>query len=664
MHQKYRPDIDGLRAIAVMAVVAFHAFPTFISGGFVGVDVFFVISGYLISTIVYLYLKNGTFSIYEFYIRRIKRIFPALIVVLVSCLVFGWFALLPDEYMQLGKHAAAGAGFVSNFVLWSEAGYFDNSAETKPLLHLWSLGIEEQFYIVWPLLLFLAWKRNFNLLFIACFFATVSFVLNIKGVAKNPVGTFFSPQTRAWELLIGSLFAWIILNKHVFVVAQNKHANKMIQFFEEKFIINKKNFFSMVGSALLIFGFWRINRELKFPGFWALVPVFGSVLIISGGASAWINSKVLSNRFLVWVGLISFPLYLWHWPLLSFARIIEREEPSIIIRVTAIALSILLAWLTYSFVERPIRFGKHSRLKVLLLIGLMVFVGAFGFNIYRHNGFETRVSTNFAKISKAAGEWYFPGKLVQFQFQGRRFYEQTSNRSEITLFVGDSNVEQYYVRADELIATNPDDVNSIVFTTGGGCLAVPFSRYDSQHNDCNNLMETAFDFAKSQPNVKNVVISSLWNQYMFHGEGLLGKFGVGQNDYLGSLKRLGLYVKQLREMGKNVYVILSIPTGAELDPKYMAMRGLKYFPDFFLLRDGGVSKSLLESKYGSVQADLKYVSEANGAIVISPMEVLCGDSFCPSVDSFGDPIYKDNGHLRPAYVRKNAIFIDRVLRNR
>jgi len=166
-HPKYRPDIDGLRGIAVLSVVASHAFPNKISGGFIGVDIFFVISGFLISTIIFNNLEKGTFSFYEFYARRIKRIYPALFVVLFACLIFGWFALLPEEYKQLGKHTAGGAGFIANFILWSEAGYFDNSAETKPLLHLWSLGIEEQFYIIWPFLLWFLWKKKFNLLTIS-----------------------------------------------------------------------------------------------------------------------------------------------------------------------------------------------------------------------------------------------------------------------------------------------------------------------------------------------------------------------------------------------------------------------------------------------------------------------------------------------------------------
>lgn len=177
-HPKYRPDIDGLRAVAIVSVIAFHAFPGRMPGGFIGVDIFFVISGFLISTIIFSSLERDRFSLEEFYIRRIRRIFPALILVLLACLVFGWFVLLKDAYAQLGKHTAAGAGFIQNFVLWRESGYFDTDAETKPLLHLWSLAIEEQFYIFWPLLLAFVWKRRWSFLKITSVIAIVSFAAN------------------------------------------------------------------------------------------------------------------------------------------------------------------------------------------------------------------------------------------------------------------------------------------------------------------------------------------------------------------------------------------------------------------------------------------------------------------------------------------------------
>ena len=206
----YRPDIDGLRAIAVLAVIGFHAFPTWIRGGFVGVDVFFVISGYLISTILLAGMERGSFRFSQFYIRRIRRIFPALIVVLLACMVAGWLVLFSFEYKALGKHVAGSTAFVSNFVLWNEAGYFDKAAATKPLLHIWSLGIEEQFYIAWPLLLFLVWKRKAATLAILLLLLFGSFAFNVHAVV-DPAADFYSPLTRFWELMAGAVLAYLSL---------------------------------------------------------------------------------------------------------------------------------------------------------------------------------------------------------------------------------------------------------------------------------------------------------------------------------------------------------------------------------------------------------------------------------------------------------------------
>ena len=452
-HPKYRPDIDGLRAIAVLAVVAFHAFPNWIRGGFIGVDIFFVISGYLISTIIFENLDKGTFSFSEFYARRITRIFPALLLVLVACLTFGWFVLLADEYKQLGKHTAGGAGFVSNFLLWNEAGYFDNSAETKPLLHLWSLGIEEQFYILWPLLLWFFWKRNFNLFIITIAVAIASFILNIEGVKHDMVATFYSPQSRFWELLSGSLLAWLTLYK------KDKFThfkNEIDDFFYSIIYSHKResngktlvNVFSFVGFFLLVYGFWRINKELNFPGTWALVPVLGAVLIISAGTNSWVNRIILSNKVLVWFGLISFPLYLWHWPLLSFARIIEGEVPSPSIQISAVILSILLSWLTYRLVERPIRFGKQSNAKVTILVVLMITVGYIGYNTYKRDGLSFRLKnmTNEKLLIKRNGlesllaslAWY-KGK-DNWLFLGNN-YDKSVSKLKLTITPKESETE-------------------------------------------------------------------------------------------------------------------------------------------------------------------------------------------------------------------------------
>ena len=396
-HPKYRADIDGLRAIAILSVVGFHAFPYWFKGGFVGVDVFFVISGFLISTIIIGSLERNSFSIIEFYSRRINRIFPALVLVLVASFAFGWFALFADEYKQLGKHIAGGAGFISNFLLWNENGYFDNLAETKPLLHLWSLGVEEQFYIVWPALLWFAWKRRLNLLTIAIAVGIISFALNIGKVRGDAVAAFYSPQTRFWELMAGSVLSCMAQHKQNFL----PHFKHKLDVWLCKIIFAQapeangkllSDVQSLIGGALIFIGVIVISKERHFPGWWAVLPTLGATLIISAGAHAWFNRVVLSNRVLVWFGLISFPLYLWHWPLLSFARIVESEMPSRGIRIVAVLISIVLAWLTYQLVEKPMRFSKAGRYKTSILLVLMVIVGCAGYAVYERDGLVYRAN--------------------------------------------------------------------------------------------------------------------------------------------------------------------------------------------------------------------------------------------------------------------------------
>ena len=319
---KYRPDIDGLRAIAVLAVIGFHASPSLIPGGFIGVDIFFVISGYLISTIIMNNLERSSFSFVEFYIRRINRIFPALFIVLFTCYIFGWFVLLPDEYKQFGKHVAGGAGFVSNFMFWIESGYFDNAAKTKPFLHLWSLGIEEQFYIIWPLLLWIAWKQRLNLLIITLLVMLISFALNITRVNSEHLdAAFYSPQTRFWELLVGSVLAYFNLHKQAYYSKLtlleawfDKRVGPLIYLHQSNPKNTLLNLLSFLGATLILISILLISKENSFPGWWALMPTAGAFLIILAGNKAWLNRAVLSHRSFVWFGLISFPLYLWHWP--------------------------------------------------------------------------------------------------------------------------------------------------------------------------------------------------------------------------------------------------------------------------------------------------------------------------------------------------------------
>lgn len=374
MNHPYRPDIDGLRAVAVLAVVIFHAFPAWLPGGFVGVDIFFVISGYLITGIIASEIQAKRFSVARFYARRVLRIFPALLVVLVSCLAFGWFTLLKDEYQELGKHTLIGAAFVQNLMLWTESSYFAVPAELKVLLHLWSLGIEEQFYIFWPLLLLLAFRLKLKLGTLVVAVGCLSFALNLYEAQRDLTADFYSPLTRVWELLVG---AWLAVR------AQNAHAPTLAP--------KLANGLSVFGGLTIALSLWLINRDLAFPGYWAVLPVFGSACLLATGATSWLGKVIFSNRLMVWVGLLSYPLYLWHWPLLTFAKILENGTPKFTARLLLVGLAVVLAWLTYRLVERPLRFNNvHRRLIVWLLSGSMCVIAATGYLIDRNDGFSSR----------------------------------------------------------------------------------------------------------------------------------------------------------------------------------------------------------------------------------------------------------------------------------
>lgn len=393
----YRPDIDSLRAIAVLSVVFYHAFPKAFKGGFIGVDVFFVISGYLISYIILTNLNNNSFTIYNFYAKRIKRIFPALILVVSASLCFGWAVLIDKEYLQLGKHAEASSLFYTNFILAKEAGYFDVSSNFKPLMHLWSLAIEEQFYLIWPLLLGFLYARGFNITTSCFLIALLSFMLNIKMAYKAPIKAFYFPHYRFWELASGALLAYISLVP--------PKIPPLIKAFEPKFryflnsVIyrdaglhrpNILNDLSSILGLIIIFVCVFGLKKNSLSGAIGSLPIIGAVLLIAAGSEAWVNKILLSNRAMVWVGLISYPLYLWHWPFLSFSYILEGDKLDLKIKFILIITSVIVAWVTYRFIERPIRSADNNKALVGALLGMFVATGIAGYFIQKNEGFPNR----------------------------------------------------------------------------------------------------------------------------------------------------------------------------------------------------------------------------------------------------------------------------------
>ncbi|EJL7016593.1 acyltransferase [Vibrio cholerae] len=382
----YRPDIDGLRALAVLSVVLYHAFPSYLQGGFVGVDIFFVISGFLITSILLKELNNDDFKFSDFYLRRFNRIFPSLIVVLIFSFFIGWFIYLPKEFEQLSKHILGGVFFVSNFILLGEVGYFDAAAETKPLLHLWSLGIEEQFYIVWPFLLWFLYHRPRLFVRVIALITLCSFILNVIAIYTNPEVAFYSPFTRFWELLTGAFFS-ISLNY--------KSESKFVSISNDisSWIIRSKNrieICSILGLSFLIIAMLITTKSQKFPGWYALLPTVGSLLIILSGPSAFVNRYILSSRPMVFIGLISFPLYLWHWPILVFSKAKTGQSLTEFNLLVLVFISIFLAWFTYRFVEKPLRFTLDRRLAVIMLLWATTCISLISIYSMSNNGLASR----------------------------------------------------------------------------------------------------------------------------------------------------------------------------------------------------------------------------------------------------------------------------------
>jgi len=377
---RYRADIDGLRAVSILLVVAYHAQPWLVRGGFIGVDIFFVISGFLITRIILSEAKAGTFSSLAFYARRVRRIFPALIVVLATTYLIGWIILLPDGFALLGKSTAAGVAFVSNLFQLNQTGYFAPEAAENPLLHLWSLGIEEQFYIFWPLLLVLLLGSKYRRIRIAAI-AAASFGLSLLIFLGLKEWSFYSPLPRAWELLAGGLLA----SSQVEGVARQSSPLR-------------ENLLSAAGLAAIIGAAAALNKESLFPGAWALLPVLGAVLIIIAPNST-VNRVLLSSRAMVAIGLISYPLYLWHWPLLSYLGIIRNGVPNAIEIWAVVIVAFILAWLTYRFVEIPLR--RQPKAVAGLSFALLA-VGLAGIATAANSGFPLRFPAEIRAIAMLA----------------------------------------------------------------------------------------------------------------------------------------------------------------------------------------------------------------------------------------------------------------------
>ncbi|PJJ21882.1 peptidoglycan/LPS O-acetylase OafA/YrhL [Janthinobacterium sp. 67] len=643
----YRADIDGLRAVAVLAVILHHAWPNWFVSGFIGVDVFFVISGYLITSIILMQLEAGKFSIADFYVRRI---FPALVLVLFATLLFGWVVLLHGEFRQIGKHIAAGGGFVANLVFWSEAGYFDSSGTSKPLLHLWSLGVEEQFYLLWPLILWLAFKRHRNFLLIMAIIFCLSMAINVMTVESNPTAAFYSPVTRFWELMTGGIAAYLQLHRTAWTQRWRTVA-------------------SVGGTALLVLGFTFVKPDVFFPGWWALLPAGGTFLIIMADAGQALNRYLLSNKAAVGIGLISYPLYLWHWPLLSYSHIIYGEKTPFQIKVALIASAFMLAYLTYRLIEVPLRQRRNHKHVVSGLGGAMLAMVLLG--VLTAGGvLRERIDVHGAEIYlQALNDSAFPGPLfTPLRHQNIVFQKVSSQTKGLTVFLGDSVVQQYGPRIEQAIASDPARFNSVIFATAAGCPpilhAVKLPRF--KFPLCPQATEAAYDLAGAS-DVDTVVIGAAWYGYfspgnrelLFEKNASVLAFPSAQA-MDASYESLRASIARLSGQGKRVFLILQPPTGPLFDPRNM-YTGSRFGDIHPLPSIPNLNKQAFLEENGGVRARLIAIARHSGARIIEPLDYLCTGATCPVTDGSGIPAYTDPVHMRPAYSRKMATYLDQTM---
>ena len=387
----YRPDIDGLRAVAVLGVLIFHAFPNALAGGFWGVDVFFVISGFLISRIIWDGVWNSRFSAREFYGRRIRRIFPALATVMLTTWGLAYYQLSWDELARVGRHIFSSALFIMNFSLWGEGGYFDVTAERKPLLHLWSLSIEEQFYLIWPLLMWIIGKRQRALGWSLLVFGVGSFAASVSFAYQDNAAAFYNPLGRAWELMLGSGIGYLAMFRRE--------------------ALSRIPYSAPLGLGLIIASFVWLGTDAQYRPALALIPTAGAALVLTSSATGGFTQLMLRHKAMVWVGLISYPLYLWHWPLLSFALMDKTIELSTGLRVGLLGLSGVLATLTYLLLEKPVRKASSRRLVTASLLIIVFMAAGLGRYTDMSNGFLQ------AKVKDSGSQFIIAGETKKAVWQ-------------------------------------------------------------------------------------------------------------------------------------------------------------------------------------------------------------------------------------------------------
>jgi peptidoglycan/LPS O-acetylase OafA/YrhL len=619
--QEYRADIDGLRTVAVLAVVLYHAFPGRLPGGFVGVDIFFVISGYLISGIIFADLDSGRFSYLDFYRRRVRRIFPALIVVLVTTLAVGWFALLPDEFREVGLQAVAGAASVANVLFWYQSGYFDAASATKPLLHLWSLGVEEQFYLVWPWFLVAVRRGTSRGTYFAITAVIVaSFGWNVLSIRGWPSAAFYLPMSRMWELGLGSLLAW-----------QMRQAAGPPQ---------SAPALAAAGLALIMASVALIKPTYSFPGWWAVLPCAGAACLIAARGSP-LNRALLAHPVMVFVGRISYPLYLWHWVLLTLPQLATGAELSRTQRSAIVVASVVLAWLTYMIVEKRVRAQRFAFLRPAALAGFMGLTASAAALAYATDGAAGRYPAALRGLvdiqhdtekERYRAVWRmgtcFLSDEQTFEDPASGCIEPEPHDQRLLVLWGDSHAASLYPGIKALQAGFPLRLAQF---TKAECLPLLGAQ---SFPSCASSNDAVLERIKAlHPDA--VLMEGDWTSDLKDGEAA----------YRLHMEKLRSTVRALRDAGvRRVIVFGSLPRWTIYEPRValrlwqqsgaLPARSPKYV-------DGAAAAS--DARVAAAVAD-------TGAVFVSPLALLCDEHGCllSAAEHEAAPISWDKGHLTEA----------------
>ena len=628
---EYRSDIDGLRAIAVIPVIFFHAGFEYFSGGFVGVDIFFVISGYLITTIILSEKEQGSFSLINFYERRARRILPALFLVMLVSLPFAWFWLLPSDMKDFSESLVAVSFFSSNILFWQETGYWGVENELKPLLHTWSLAVEEQYYFVFPIFLMLMWRFRKRWILGSFIVIAISSLMISQWAAYNhPTANFFLLITRGWELAIGACIAFYFLyrKRTIRAILSNNIIDEVMGF---------------IGLLLIAYSIFIFDESIPFPSFYALVPTMGTGLIILFSSPTTIVGRILGSKALVFIGLISYSAYLWHQPLFAFARHRSLMEPGLLIFSLLIIMTLFLAYLSWRYVEKPFRNKKQFSRKSIFIfwfLGSSIFV-SFGVTGYITEGFNGSSFKNQLTQEALENKWkHNHGLSITCESDFTISPDcRTSNEPEILIW-GDSYA-MHLVKG--VLASNPDA--KIIQMTKSVCgpffdVAPVTSKYPmSWAEGCLTFTKEVRQWLKEKNTVKYVVLSSPFGQYLSSDNKLLFRNGdtkeANINDATAEFTKT---LKELESMG--ITPIVFSPPPATGDDLGRCLAKAEWMG--LSLSECDFNVDQISTKTKETYQFLEGIEKEYPVIRIDRM--ICDTSRCRS--HLGDVwIYRDKGHL-------------------